>query len=97
MDTPKRYHPVHVMILHWLIVLGVFLNLYLGIFIFSQRGRGSFQSQTIHMAVGFAILVLGVVFTTQNGELQWAGSISANPVGRHLYSGCTVPSIHPQG
>lgn len=114
MDTPKRYHPVHVT-LHWLIALGVFFNLYLGIFVFSQRGRGGFQFQTIHMAVGITILVLllvrlvlrftvkrpadataghklldilakvvhyglylsvltvtvlGVVFTTQNGELQ---------------------------
>jgi len=60
MDSPKRYHPVHVT-LHWLIALGVFFNLYLGIFVFSQRGRGGFQSQPIHMAVGITILVLMLV------------------------------------
>ena len=114
MDTPKRYHPVHVT-LHWLVALGVFFNLYLGIFVFSQRGRGSFQFQPIHMVIGITLLVLvlirlvmrftvkrpadataghklldifakivhyglyltvltvtvlGMVFTTQNGELQ---------------------------
>jgi cytochrome b561 len=60
MELPKRYHPVHVT-LHWLIALGVFFNLYLGIFVFSQRGRGSFQLQPIHIAVGIAILVLLLV------------------------------------
>jgi len=60
MDRPKRYHPVHVT-LHWLIALGVFFNLYLGIFVFSQRGRGSFQFQTFHMVVGITILVLMLV------------------------------------
>ena len=57
MDRPKRYHPIHVT-LHWLVALGVFFNLYLGIFVFSQRGRGSFQLQNIHMIVGITILVL---------------------------------------
>ena len=60
MDVPKRYHPINVT-LHWLIALGVFFNLYLGIFVFSQRGRGSFQFQSIHMAVGITILVLILV------------------------------------
>jgi cytochrome b561 len=60
MDQPKRYHPVHVT-LHWLIALGVFFNLYLGIFVFSSRGRGGFQLQPIHMAVGITILVLLLV------------------------------------
>ena len=41
MDAPKRYHPIHVT-LHWLVALGIFINLYLGIFVFTQRGRGSF-------------------------------------------------------
>lgn len=57
MDRPKRYHPLHVT-LHWLVALGVFFNLYLGIFVFSQRRRGGFQFETIHMAVGITILVL---------------------------------------
>lgn len=56
MEFPRRYHPVHVT-LHWLVALGIFINLYLGIFVFTQRGRGGFQFQTIHMAVGIAILV----------------------------------------
>ena len=60
MEFPKRYHPVHVT-LHWLIALGIFINLYLGIFVFTQRGRGGFQFQTIHMAVGITILVLLLV------------------------------------
>jgi len=60
MEKPKRYHPVHVT-LHWLIALGVFFNLYLGIFVFSQRGRGNFQFQPIHMVVGITLLVLILV------------------------------------
>lgn len=57
MEKPNRYHPVHVT-LHWLIALGVFFNLYLGIFVFSQHGRGGFQFQSVHMVVGITILVL---------------------------------------
>lgn len=64
MDRPTRYHPVHAT-LHWLVALGVFVNIYLGIFVFSQRGRGGFQSgvalETLHMFVGIAILVLLLV------------------------------------
>ena len=60
MELPKRYHPIHVT-LHWLIALGVFFNLYLGIFVFSQRGRSSFQLQPIHIVVGITILVLLLV------------------------------------
>ncbi len=66
MDAPKRYHPVLVT-LHWLIVLLVFTNLYLGLFIFEPllRGGGAFRIPesllAIHMAVGIAVLVLIVV------------------------------------
>ena len=60
MDQPKRYHPIHVT-LHWLVVLGVFFNLYLGIFVFSQRRRGGFQWENIHAIVGITILVLFLV------------------------------------
>jgi cytochrome b561 len=60
MEFPKRYHPVHVT-LHWLVALGIFINLYLGIFVFTQRGRGVFQFQTLHMVVGITILVLLLV------------------------------------
>ncbi len=62
MDRPKRYHPVQVT-LHWLIALGVLINLYLGIFVFSRRGRGgNFLSgnalENVHILVGITILVL---------------------------------------
>jgi cytochrome b561 len=66
MDTPKRYHPLLVT-LHWLIVLLVFTNLYLGLFIFEPllRGGGAFRipesALAIHMAVGITVLVLIVV------------------------------------
>jgi len=60
MDQPKRYHPHHVT-LHWLIALGIFYNLYLGTFVFSERSRGGFQLRPIHMAVGITILVLLLV------------------------------------
>ena len=64
MDTLKRYHPVHVT-LHWLVALGIFINLYIGIFVFPQRGRcGSvlgIPMQAFHMAVGITILVLLLV------------------------------------
>ena len=59
MDAPKRYHPVHVT-LHWLVALGVFSNIYHGIFVFRQQGMSGFlfgiPLQTLHMAVGIAIL-----------------------------------------
>src|SRR5262245_53750397 len=63
MDTPRRYHPIHVT-LHWLIAIGIFINLYLGIIVFEQQGGGpaDFQArntlQVIHMAVGISILLL---------------------------------------
>lgn len=64
MDTPKRYHPVHVT-LHWLIALGVFINIYLGIFVFSRRGGGGFASEfaleNLHILVGITILVFLLV------------------------------------
>jgi len=77
MDKPKRYHPIHVT-LHWLIALGVFFNLYLGIFVFSQRGRGSFQFQPIHILIGITILVLLAVrlvmrFTVKRPADETAG------------------------
>jgi cytochrome b561 len=60
MDRPERYHPVHVT-LHWLVALGVFSNIYHGIFVFRQQGMSGFlfgiPLQTLHMGVGIAILV----------------------------------------
>ena len=63
METPKRYHPLLVT-LHWLVVLLVSLNLYLGLFILGQPGGGFEQSRTsvaIHMATGLTILSLIIV------------------------------------
>lgn len=63
MNSPKRYHPVLVT-LHWLMILLVVTNLYLGIVVFEDRGggRGDLQSAntlvTVHMVVGVALLVL---------------------------------------
>ena len=60
MDAPKRYHPIHVT-LHWLVALGVFVDIYLGVFVFPERGLSGFlfgvPLPTVHMAVGIAILV----------------------------------------
>jgi cytochrome b561 len=60
MDTPKRYHPVHVT-LHWLVALGVFINIYLGIVVFPERGQSGFllgiPLPYIHMATGVMILI----------------------------------------
>ncbi len=63
METPKRYHPVLVT-LHWLIVLLVSTDLFLGFLIFEPQIRtgGAFRiSETllaVHMAAGIAILIL---------------------------------------
>lgn len=66
MQSSKRYHPALVT-MHWLIALLVFANLYLGIVVFENRGRGpgDFQANNslvaVHMAVGVTILVLLIV------------------------------------
>ena len=63
MESPKRYHPLLVS-LHWLVVVLVLLNLYIGLFIFQFRVLGFRASDTyvpIHMAAGIAILALVVV------------------------------------
>jgi cytochrome b561 len=91
MDKPKRYHPVHVT-LHWLVALGVFFNLYLGIFVFSQRGRGSFQLQPVHMAVGITILVLLLVrlvmrFTVKRPADATAGHRSLDILAKVVHYG----------
>ena len=64
-QDPKRYNPALVT-LHWLIVLLVFTNLFLGLFEFEPQLRGGgFRIPesliAVHMAVGIAILVLLVV------------------------------------
>ena len=84
MDAPKRYHPALVT-LHWLIVLLVFTNLYLGIYIFEPliRGGGAFRIPemllAIHMATGIAILVLIVVrFFVRTGTRKPAPATAGN-------------------
>ena len=61
MEKPTRYHPALVT-LHWLMVVLIFINLYLGIFIFEKRGAGlPFEVFnlliTIHMVVGLTIII----------------------------------------
>jgi len=66
MQSSKRYHPALVT-MHWLIALLIFVNLYLGIVVFENRGGGPGDFQAInplvriHMAVGVTILVLLIV------------------------------------
>lgn len=65
MESPKRYSPVLVS-LHWLIALLVFVNIYLGLFVFEPALRGGGfripeSTLAIHMAVGIGILVLIVL------------------------------------
>jgi len=66
MESPKRYHPVLVT-LHWLIVLLVSADLYLGFFQIAptlRAGGGARVPQsivTIHMAIGIAVLALLVI------------------------------------
>ena len=84
MEPPKRYHPLLVT-LHWLIVLLVFTNLFLGLFIFEPllRGGGAFRipesTLAIHMAVGIVILVLIVIrFFVRTGTKKPAAATSGN-------------------
>lgn len=61
MDTPKRYHSSMV-ILHWVIAILVFFNLYVGFFILRSRGggldfaaRNTFQAATWWLASPFLL------------------------------------------
>ena len=96
-QTPKRYHPLMVT-LHWLIVLLVFTDLYLGLFVFRPllQGGGAFRipesDLAIHMAVGIAILVLIVVrFFVRVGTRKPAAATSSNFTGTS--GGCAVPAV----
>jgi cytochrome b561 len=66
MQSSKHYHPALVT-MHWLIALLVFVNLYLGIVVFENRGGGPGDFQainplvTIHMTVGVTIIVLLII------------------------------------
>lgn len=83
-EAPKRYHPLLVT-LHWLIVLLVFVNLYIGLFVFEPmlRGGGAFRipksTLAIHMAVGITILILIVVrFFVRTGTKKPAAATSGH-------------------
>jgi cytochrome b561 len=63
METPKRYHPLLVT-LHWLVAILVLLNLYIGLYVFLDRGLGfeAINSYVpVHMLTGLSILALVVV------------------------------------
>jgi cytochrome b561 len=86
MELPRRYHPALVT-LHWLMALLVFVNLYLGIFIFEDRGGGRRDSQdmnfyiAIHMLVGLTILALLVVrFILRIGTRKPAPASAGHPL-----------------
>ena len=63
-DTPRRYHPALVT-MHWLMVVLIFVNLYLGIVLFEPHG-GQINFQAInaflplHMLTGLTIIILVV-------------------------------------
>jgi cytochrome b561 len=85
-ELTRRYHPALVT-LHWLMVLLVFVNLYLGIFIFEDSGGGRGDSQdmnfyvAIHMLVGLTILALLVVrFILKVATRKPAPATAGNPL-----------------
>jgi cytochrome b561 len=82
MNTPRRYHPVHVT-LHWLIAIGVFLNLYLGILGFEKHPSGPAEAQTqntlvlIHMATGILVLILLVARFLMRTTLELPAEVTS--------------------
>ena len=94
-ESPKRYHPALVT-LHWLVVLLVFTNLIIGLFVFEPalRGGGAFRIPesliAIHIAVGITILVLLIVrfivrLRSRKPAPATAGSQSLNVVARLVH------------
>ncbi|MGZ6317130.1 MAG: cytochrome b [Anaerolineales bacterium] len=93
-ESPKRYHPALVT-LHWLIVLLVFTNLFIGLFEFEPalRGGGFRVPESliaIHIAVGLAILILLVVrfivrVRSRKPAPATAGSQSLNVLARAVH------------
>ncbi len=94
-ETPKRYHPALVS-LHWLIVILVLINLYIGLFEFEPliRSGGAFRIPepllALHMAVGISILVLLVVrfiirLTSKKPAPATAGNASLNVLARLVH------------
>jgi cytochrome b561 len=99
-ESPKRYHPVLVS-LHWLVVVLVLLNLYIGLFIFRDRilgFQGIDQYLPIHMAAGIAILALVIVrFFVRIGAQRPAeaksGSAALDVVAKIVHYGLYVVLI----
>ena len=63
MEAPKRYHPLLVT-LHWLVAILVSLNLFIGLYVFLDRGLGFEAINSylpLHMLTGLSILALVVV------------------------------------
>lgn len=94
-ESPKRYHPALVT-LHWLVVLLVFTNLIIGMFVFEPalRGGGAFRIPesliAIHIAVGITILVLLLVrfivrLRSRRPAPATAGSRSLNVLARLVH------------
>lgn len=85
LDAPRRYHPIHVT-LHWLIAIGVFLNLYLGMIAFENHPSSpqEFQMQNtlvlIHMATGVLVLLLLLIrFFVRTAVPRPEDATSGNP------------------
>jgi cytochrome b561 len=97
MDSPKRYHPLLVT-LHWLVVVLVLLNLYVGLYVFLDRGlgfQGIDQFLPLHMAAGTAILALVIVrFFVRIGAQRPAeagsGSAALDVVAKVVHYGLYV-------
>ena len=97
-ETPKRYHPALVT-LHWLIVVLVLINLFIGLFVFEpalRRGGGGAAFRipesliAIHIAVGLSILILLVVrfiirLRSRKPAPATAGSQSLNVLARLVH------------
>ncbi len=97
LETPSRYHPALVT-LHWLIVLLVLINLFIGLFVFAPalnaRGGAIFRIPqslvAVHIAVGISILSLLVVrfivrLTTRKPAPADAGGSALNAVARLVH------------
>ena len=96
-QSPKHYHPALVT-LHWLIVLLVFTNLFIGLFEFEPAlragGGAAFRIPepliALHIAVGLSILVLLVVrfvirLRSRKPAPATAGSQSLNVLARLIH------------
>ncbi len=97
LEAPSRYHPALVT-LHWVIVLLVLVNLFIGLFVFApalNAGGGAIfripqPLVAVHIAVGISILVLLVVrfavrLRTRKPAPAGAGSPALNTLARLVH------------